>query len=129
METRSSRWASTGNLATAEVYDPGTNKWSSIAAPTWDHDGVVRIVTFGKPKLLAVGGLHEIRPAQVQELVVALDVLRPPLEPVAPVVVLGQPMGLQQRAHRPVDDEHTPLELSHERFVPRTPVSTHNTSV
>ena len=42
----------------AYVYDPGTNKWSSIAAPTWDHDGVVRIVTFGKPKLLAVGGLH-----------------------------------------------------------------------
>ncbi len=80
-------------------------------------------------QVFAVGGLHEIRPAQVQELVVALDVLRPALEPLAPVVLLGQPMGLQQRAHRPVDDEHTPLELSHERFVPRTPVSTHNTSV
>ncbi len=42
----------------AYVYDPGSNKWSSIAAPTWDHDGVVRIVINGKPKLLAVGGLH-----------------------------------------------------------------------
>jgi N-acetylneuraminic acid mutarotase len=42
----------------AYVYDPSTNKWSSIAAPTWDHDGVVRVVINGKPKLLAVGGLH-----------------------------------------------------------------------
>jgi N-acetylneuraminic acid mutarotase len=42
----------------AYVYDPGTNKWSSIAAPTWDHDGVVRVVINGKPKLLAVGGLR-----------------------------------------------------------------------
>jgi Kelch motif len=42
----------------AYVYDPGTNKWSSIAAPTWDHDGVVRVVINGKPKLLAVGGLQ-----------------------------------------------------------------------
>jgi hypothetical protein len=42
----------------AHVYDPGTNKWSSIAAPTWEHDGVVRVVINGKPKLLAVGGLN-----------------------------------------------------------------------
>ncbi len=42
----------------AYVYNPGTNKWSSIAAPTWGHDGVVRVVINGKPKLLAVGGLH-----------------------------------------------------------------------
>ena len=41
----------------AYVYDPGTNKWSSIAAPKWDHEGVVRIVINGKPKLLAAGGL------------------------------------------------------------------------
>jgi hypothetical protein len=42
----------------AYVYDPATDKWSSIAAPTWGHDGVVRIVINGKPKLLAVGGLR-----------------------------------------------------------------------
>jgi N-acetylneuraminic acid mutarotase len=42
----------------AYVYNPGTNKWSSIAAPTWGHDGVVRVVINGKPKLLAVGSLH-----------------------------------------------------------------------
>ena len=42
----------------AYVYDPGTNRWSSIAAPTWDHDGVVRVVINGLAKLLAVGGLH-----------------------------------------------------------------------
>ena len=42
----------------AYVYNPGTNKWNSIAAPTWGHDGVVRVVINGKPKLLAIGGLH-----------------------------------------------------------------------
>ncbi|MBA2458761.1 MAG: hypothetical protein H0V43_07380 [Gemmatimonadales bacterium] len=42
----------------AYVYDPGTNKWSSIAAPAWGHEGVVRVVINGKPKLLAVGGHH-----------------------------------------------------------------------
>ena len=41
----------------AYVYDPGTNRWSAIADPTWAHDGVVRVVINGKPKLLAVGGL------------------------------------------------------------------------
>ncbi len=43
----------------AYVYNPGTNKWSAIADPTWRHDGLVRIVINGKPKLLAVGGTHE----------------------------------------------------------------------
>jgi N-acetylneuraminic acid mutarotase len=42
----------------AYVYNPGTNRWSPIAKPTWGHDGVVRVVINGKPKLLAVGGLH-----------------------------------------------------------------------
>ena len=42
----------------AYVYNPGTNRWSAIADPTWGHDGVVRVVINGKPKLLAVGGLH-----------------------------------------------------------------------
>jgi hypothetical protein len=42
----------------AHVYDPASNKWSSIAAPTWDHEGVVRIVINGKPKLLANGGVR-----------------------------------------------------------------------
>ena len=42
----------------AYVYNPGTNKWSSIAAPTMGHDGVVRVVINGKPKLLAIGGLR-----------------------------------------------------------------------
>jgi hypothetical protein len=31
---------------------------SAIANPTWGHDGVVRVVINGKPKLLAVGGPH-----------------------------------------------------------------------
>jgi N-acetylneuraminic acid mutarotase len=43
----------------AYVYNPGTNKWGSIAAPTWGHDGAVRVVVNGKPKLLAVGGSHD----------------------------------------------------------------------
>jgi N-acetylneuraminic acid mutarotase len=42
----------------AYVYNPGTNRWSAIADPTWQHDGVVRVVVNGKPKLLAVGGSH-----------------------------------------------------------------------
>lgn len=42
----------------AYVYNPGTNRWSAIADPTWRHDGVVRVVINGKPKLLAVGGHH-----------------------------------------------------------------------
>jgi N-acetylneuraminic acid mutarotase len=46
----------------AYAYNPGTNKWSSIAAPTWGHDGVVRVVINGKPKLLAVGGHHGVHP-------------------------------------------------------------------
>jgi N-acetylneuraminic acid mutarotase len=44
--------------SSAYVYDPAANRWRSIAAPTWDHDGVVRVVIDGKPRLLAVGGLH-----------------------------------------------------------------------
>jgi N-acetylneuraminic acid mutarotase len=44
----------------AYVYDPGTNKWSPIAAPAGEHQGVVRVVINGKPKLLALGG-HEGR--------------------------------------------------------------------
>jgi hypothetical protein len=40
----------------AYVYNPGTNRWSAIADPTGAHDGVVRVVINGKPKLLAVGG-------------------------------------------------------------------------
>jgi Kelch motif protein len=42
----------------AYVYNPGTNRWSAIADPTWGHYGVVRVVINGKPKLLAVGGSH-----------------------------------------------------------------------
>lgn len=42
----------------AYVYNLGTNRWSPIAKPTWGHDGVIRVVINGKPKLLAVGGLH-----------------------------------------------------------------------
>ena len=43
----------------AYVYDPGSNRWSAIADPTWGHSGVVRVVINGKPKLLAVGGGSE----------------------------------------------------------------------
>jgi N-acetylneuraminic acid mutarotase len=39
----------------AYVYNPGTNRWSAIADPARGHDGVVRVVINGKPKLLAVG--------------------------------------------------------------------------
>jgi N-acetylneuraminic acid mutarotase len=42
----------------AYVYDPGTNRWTAIAGPTWQHEGLVRVVINGKPKLLAVGGSH-----------------------------------------------------------------------
>lgn len=42
----------------AYVYNPGTNRWSTIAAPAWGHDAVVRVVVDGKPRLLAVGGQH-----------------------------------------------------------------------
>jgi hypothetical protein len=42
----------------AYVYNPATNRWSAIADPTWQHDGLVRVVVNGKPKLLAVGGFH-----------------------------------------------------------------------
>ena len=42
----------------AYVYDPGTNRWSAIADPTFGHGGLVRVVINGKPKLLAVGGIH-----------------------------------------------------------------------
>ena len=43
----------------AYVYDPGSNRWSAIADPTWGHSGVVRVVINGKPKLVAVGGGSE----------------------------------------------------------------------
>ena len=46
----------------AYVYNPGTNRWSAIADPTWGHTGVVRVVINGKPKLLAVGSFHGTRP-------------------------------------------------------------------
>jgi hypothetical protein len=42
----------------AYVYNPGTNRWSPIAAPRWRHEAVVRVVLNGKPRLLAVGGHH-----------------------------------------------------------------------
>jgi N-acetylneuraminic acid mutarotase len=44
----------------AYVYSPGTNRWSPIAAPTWGHEALVRVVVDGKPRLLAVGGGGEI---------------------------------------------------------------------
>jgi N-acetylneuraminic acid mutarotase len=44
----------------AYVYDPGTNRWSAIADPTLVHDGLVRVVINGKPKLLAVGGQNGV---------------------------------------------------------------------
>jgi N-acetylneuraminic acid mutarotase len=44
----------------AYLYNPGTNRWSAIADPAWGHDGVVRVVINGKPKLLAVGGHHGV---------------------------------------------------------------------
>jgi N-acetylneuraminic acid mutarotase len=42
----------------AYAYDPATNKWTSKAAPRWDHPAIVPITWGGKPYLLAVGGSH-----------------------------------------------------------------------
>jgi N-acetylneuraminic acid mutarotase len=44
----------------AYVYNPATNKWSAIADPMWGHEGAVRVVINGKPKLLAVGGFRSL---------------------------------------------------------------------
>jgi hypothetical protein len=54
----------------AYVYDPGRNRWTAIAAPAWSHDALVRVVINGRPRLLAVGGLHGAVPgmANVSEL-------------------------------------------------------------
>ncbi|MGH7581423.1 MAG: Kelch repeat-containing protein [Gemmatimonadales bacterium] len=54
----------------AYVYDPGMNRWTAIAAPAWSHEALVRVVIDGKPRLLAVGGLHGAFPgtANVSEL-------------------------------------------------------------
>ena len=41
---------------TAYVYDPGTNRWTPIAAPTRTHQALVRVVVGGLPRLLAFGG-------------------------------------------------------------------------
>ena len=42
----------------AYAYDPATNKWTTKAAPRWDHPEIVPITWGGKPFLLAVGGIH-----------------------------------------------------------------------
>ena len=42
----------------AYAYDPATNKWTSKAAPRWNHPDIVPITWGGKPFLLAVGGSH-----------------------------------------------------------------------
>ena len=42
----------------AYVYTPATNKWTAIAAPASAHEGVVRVVINGRPRLFAVGGQH-----------------------------------------------------------------------
>lgn len=42
----------------AYAYDPATNRWTSKAAPRWDHPEIVAITWGGKPFLLAVGGIH-----------------------------------------------------------------------
>ncbi len=36
----------------AFVYNPGTNRWSDIADPATGHDGLVRVVIGGMPRLL-----------------------------------------------------------------------------
>jgi N-acetylneuraminic acid mutarotase len=48
----------TSNGRRAYAYDPATNKWTSKAAPHWDHPEIVPITWGGKPFLLAVGGIH-----------------------------------------------------------------------
>ena len=51
-------------LRRAYAYDPATNKWTSKAAPRWDHPAIVPITWGGKPYLLAVGGGHFSRSFQ-----------------------------------------------------------------
>jgi N-acetylneuraminic acid mutarotase len=40
----------------AYVYNPGTNRWNAIADPSLEHEGIVRVVIGGTPRLLAIGG-------------------------------------------------------------------------
>ena len=42
----------------AYAYDPAMNKWTSKAAPHWDHPAIVPNTWGGKPYLLAVGGVR-----------------------------------------------------------------------
>jgi len=47
-----------GGVLRAYAYNPGTNTWQIRAAPKWDHDALVQVTLDGRPRLLAVGGLH-----------------------------------------------------------------------
>jgi hypothetical protein len=56
-----------GGVLRAYAYNPGTNTWQMRAAPKWDHDALVQVTLDGRPRLLAVGGIHgpyEIIPIQ-----------------------------------------------------------------
>ncbi|MEZ4268571.1 MAG: hypothetical protein R3F39_19575 [Myxococcota bacterium] len=47
----------------------------------------------------------DVRPGEHQQVVVAAQIARVVLEALAPVVGLGEPVALDHRAHRPVQDE------------------------
>jgi hypothetical protein len=42
----------------AYAYNPGTNTWSTKAAPKYRHDAVVPVTVNGRPSLLAIGGIR-----------------------------------------------------------------------
>jgi hypothetical protein len=53
---------------------------------------------------------HDVRPGQVQEVGVALDVARMVPEPLAAEVLLGEPAPLQEHAPGAVEDDDPLLE-------------------
>ncbi len=61
-----------------------------------------------------MNGLHHVRPGQVQQVVVALEVLGVVLEPVAPVVRFPELPRLGHGPHGPVDHDDALLELLEE---------------
>ena len=50
--------SSTTFIRRAYAYDHATNRWTSRAAPHWDHPEIVPITWGGKSFLLGVGGIH-----------------------------------------------------------------------
>jgi hypothetical protein len=80
-------------------------------------------------QVLPVRGLDHVGATQVQQLVVALDLARPVVEALAAILLLREPVRLQQRPHRPVDDEDPALQLTQQRVIPRAEIGDHGRPV